>query len=99
MKVRATRIGFFNHIRRREGDVFTIPDTPRRKLSDKDANRIEFEPVKDKAGTVPAAFGTWMEPVGAREPEKTSTAQEALNKASDDLKAGKGARTGELEVI
>lgn len=123
MKVRATRIGYFNHIRRREGDVFSIPDTPRRpvrKIETVESEEIvdsgtgtvhriakrRFRPdapevlaLADKAGTVPAALGSWMEPVSARTPDKTSTAQEALNQKSDEIKAGKVASRGGSEEL
>jgi hypothetical protein len=121
MKVQATRTGFYNHIRRREGDVFTIPDTPTRKLTEKDKQRIEYDAVKkdvkvkvdgkDVVEThVPAAFGTWMEPVEARAPERVSTAQQAVRKASDEINtarrggstpgtAGDERVTGDAEVI
>lgn len=101
MKVRAIRPGFFNHIRRREGDVFSIPDKPVRKLNAKELASGSFDAVVNKAGEVPAAFGSWMEQVGKSEPERTTTAQQALNKASDELKAGKAPAeaTGDAEVI
>ena len=133
MKVRATRIGYFNHLRRREGDVFNIPDQPRRKVRKSEeveteevtdhctgsTHRIvkrrfrpdtqEVQALADKAGTVPQALGSWMEPVNGNTPEKTSTAQEALNKRSEELKAEKQASragneeeqtaTGNAEVI
>lgn len=133
MKVRATRLGFYEHIRRREGDVFTIADEPRRKV--RKTEEIETEEVvdsgsgsvrkiakrrfrpdppqvlalADKAGTVPVALGSWMEPVDKRTPERFSTAQQHINKVTDELKADKvagrssagdeGNATGDAEVI
>lgn len=91
MKVRATMTGYFDHLRRREGDVFTIPDEPRRDKWPKE-NQRAFDEAKGKDGKVPQAYSTrWMEPVSAAVPEKISTAQEAVNKASADIKAGKQA--------
>lgn len=54
MKVRAIRAGFFNHIRRRgddalgegKGDVFNIPDTPRRKVRKNEEQ--QFDEVTDE---------------------------------------------------
>lgn len=39
IRVRATRIGYFDHIRRREGDVFTIRNEPA--FSDKWMERVD----------------------------------------------------------
>lgn len=109
MKVRAVRTGFFDHIRRRgddvlgegRGDVFSIPDAPRRKLSEKDAREAAFEPFKAKDGTVPSACGKWMVPVAAREVERVTTGPQALATVQADLKASKtpGGSTGDAEVI
>jgi hypothetical protein len=120
MKVRAIRTGFFDHIRRRgddvlgegRGDVFTIPDKPTRKLSDKDAKDPAFDAVKTSVKVkvdgkdvtevhAPAAFGKWMAPVGAREAERVTTGPQALATVQGALKAEKSgqAATGDSEVI
>ena len=51
MKVRATQMGYIDLIRRREGDVFTIPDEPRRKLRDK-PELEEEEVINGRTGEV-----------------------------------------------
>lgn len=94
MKVRATRLGYYNHVRRYEGDVFSIPDTPRRKLTDREKQRSELMAVMDKDGTVPAVFGTWMQRVDDRARESITSAQDALNKTSQEIKAGRQAARG-----
>jgi hypothetical protein len=45
MKVKATRLGFYNHARRREGDVFVIADKPRRKV--RKTEERQFEEIED----------------------------------------------------
>jgi len=95
-------IGFFDHIRRRTGDVFVIPDTPRRglfpaekKLVDgNDEARAVYEQIKDSDGNVPLQFSfRWMEPVAASKAESTSTAQQSLDRKSEIIKKEKaGAR-------
>ena len=52
MKVRATRLGFWGGKRRREGDVFDVPETVR----DQDGVERAF------------ALGKWMEPVAEEPP-------------------------------
>lgn len=129
MKVRATRLGFYDHVRRREGDVFKIADEPRRKVrkvEERQFDEIEeaatgqtrkilkrrFRPdppeviaAADKDGTVPEALGSWMEIVDERVPEKVSTAQQEINRKTDEIKGAKQAArgavaaTGETEVI
>lgn len=63
VKVRATQLGYYDHARRREGDVFVIEE--------KDFSK------------------TWMEKVSATTPESVSTAQDAIDKANGELKAGR----------
>ena len=99
MKVKATATGYFGHMRRRDGDVFSIPDEPRRKVRTKDevsadghrryrADSPEVIALADKNGTIPAAFsGKWMVPVSDRAPERTTSAPEALRKHHDSVLA------------
>jgi hypothetical protein len=93
-------IGFFNHLRRRPGDVFVIPDSPRRlpfpgeqkMIEGNDEVRAVFDAVKDSQGKIPSQFSfRWMRPVDAGTPEKTSTSQEALDKKSAQIKQEKAA--------
>lgn len=91
-------IGFFDHARRRPGDVFTIPDEPRRELFRKEKSDVEsnaearavYEKIKDKEGKVPSQFSfKWMEPVASAEQDRVSTAQQAMDRRSADIKAEK----------
>ena len=66
----AVRTGYYDHVRRREGDVFVIDE---KDISDAD---IVDRPVPG-----------WMKRVAASTPLQHSTAQEALNKASEEIRA------------
>jgi len=89
IKVRATRTVFYEHARRREGDVFVLrqriitetdPKTGRALLDDK-------KQPKQRILTAEEQFSCRsMERVDDDEPEHTTTAQEALDKAADELK-------------
>lgn len=91
MKVRVQQgmTGFYEHLRRREGDVFSIPDEPRRTVSDKEKQLYPaVKEVMRKDGTVPQLYSSrWMEPASSHEPERTTKAQEVINKKHDDLVA------------
>lgn len=65
IKVRALRTVYYDHQRRREGDVF----------------QIEGMHHFSKTGA--------MELVDARTPEKTTTSQEKINQAHDEILAGR----------
>jgi hypothetical protein len=111
MKVRATRLGFTDYARRREGDVFSIPDKPTRALTAREQQRPELMAAAKKVEVkgkpdeyhVPATFGTWMEVVPARTPERVSTSQQEINRKHDEkieqMVGGSGGSTGEQEVI
>ena len=72
VKVRATRLGYFDHIRRRPGDVFTIPIMP--------------SVDGDAAGPYGRWFSErWMEVVPARTPESITTPAQALKQTHDDI--------------
>jgi hypothetical protein len=79
MKVRATQIGYFEHLRRRIDDVFTIPDEPRRKLRDR--VEMEHEEVIDGAGAV------------AKIPKKRFPVDGPLTKSIVDKKARSRSRS------
>ena len=64
IKVRATQMGYYDHARRRVGDVFVI------------ANEQAFS-------------SRWMERVGANEPERTTTATQALRQQHDEIIASR----------
>lgn len=73
VKVRATRLGYYDHGRRREGDVFVIDD-------------------KDFSTT-------WMERVADSTPEQVSGAQDAIDKANGELKAGRRSSADKSDEI
>lgn len=93
-------VGFYDHARRRPGDVFDVPDEPRRilfpaekKLTDenRDAKAV-YQRIKDKDGKVPQTFSfRWMEPVEDTMPLSHTTSQQALDHKSEMLKAEKAA--------
>jgi len=94
-------MGFYGHARRRPGDVFTIPDQPRRLPFPKEQRDIErggeaaevYAQIKDDAGKIPADFSfAWMEPVSIKVPESVSTAQQALDRRSEQIKNEKAAQ-------
>jgi hypothetical protein len=97
MKVRALRIGYYDHVRRREGDVFELKPVK--------GHKREGGKLVPHVFTVEEQFShVWMEKVAKNTPEKTSTAQQALNAASADLKAIKHGvqvddSTGSTDVI
>jgi len=65
--------GFFGELRRRQGDVFNIPDTPRRTPSEKEAKMPQCKEAMDKNGTVPESFSSlWMRRAPKGTPEKLS---------------------------
>lgn len=96
-------VGFFDHIRRRPGDRFAIPDEPRRVLfpaektlvdTNADAKAI-YNEIKDKEGKVPSAFSfRWMEPSQVAQ-DRVTTAQQALDKTSEGIRSEKAA-AGEI---
>lgn len=94
MKVVAIQTGYHDHMRRREGDVFSIPDAPRRKPSPKEMQYLGegMKPAMDKDGTIPQVYSAkWMRPVSANTPERKSTAQLAINKRHDEIRSGNAA--------
>lgn len=87
MKVRATRLGYYEHIRRREGDVFTL--VPRDvTIVDVKSQKIVLENGKPKMRhlTVEDQFSVnWMERVDEATPERITPAQAALSKVNNEL--------------
>ena len=93
MKVRATRVGYYEHIRRRLGDVFTpIPrevtlcnvDAGKPLLDEKGKPKMRLLTPEDQFSHI------WMERVDADEPEKITPAPEALAQAQKELKRSRG---------
>lgn len=98
--------GFFEHARRRTGDVFSIPDAPRRlpfpgeqkAIESSEETRAVYDAIKDKDGKIPKAFSfRWMEPAAASEGERISTAQGNMDKRAEEIRLEKaGAREAVL---
>ncbi len=86
MKVKATRTGYIYHVRRREGDVFTLkPIEAMVREKDHTTGREKFV---TKILTPEDQFSpNWMEKVEAKVPEKTSTSQQEIDRIHDELLA------------
>lgn len=94
MKVRATKTGYYDHLRRREGDVFELKPIDGHKVVNNKLVKHHF--------TVEEQFSpNWMEKVDRSTPEKVSTAQGALNEVSNGIKSGRAPATSRsnAEVI
>lgn len=86
MKVRATQAGYYNHIRRRPGDVFTLAPVKGTKVT---LHKDGREERKEHTFSAEEQFSErWMEKVSKHTPEKVTGAQKALNAASNALKSG-----------
>ena len=87
IKVRATQMFYYEHLRRREGDVFYLSPkyvTQVDKVSTLPLQK-DGKPVM-KLYTAEDQFDpNIMERVEDEEPERVTTAQQALNKAQDEL--------------
>lgn len=71
IKVRATRLGYYNDERKRVGDVFTISSA--RHTSGK------------RVGELKEFSHAWMEHVDPNVPERTTGPQQALNRATHQV--------------
>lgn len=104
VKVRATDVGYYDHKRQREGDVFMIDG----EKHDADVPLLDDkgEPVKRngkpvfrfRKGELKAFSPRWMEIVDPNTPEHTSSAPEALKRAQEEI-TGSKLPTGSLSVI
>jgi hypothetical protein len=94
VKVRATEPGYYDHARRRAGDVFTIDATPLEE--DIKETKNGKTRVRRKAGEIAAFSDRWMEFVDDRERESVSTSTEALGAFN---RAGLAARRRGEEVL
>lgn len=108
MKVRATKLGYYDLIRRREGDVFEL----------KPIETVDFEAIRAKLGnvrdadareavrrnpeakwpkrimTVDEQFSSvWMERVDPATPEKHSTAQQSIQRQHDEIASGRAPKS------
>lgn len=96
MKVRATRDGYYNHIRRRTGDVFELVPTERIINFFKDhtlREKVRLNPMatwpKETVSPKDQFSESWMEKVDSKTPESVTTSQQAINKAHDEIAAGR----------
>jgi hypothetical protein len=83
LKVRATQTGYYDHIRRRPGDVFLIDATPL------EADVKVGGKVTRKKGDIAAFSDRWMEVVDPRTPESVSTANDEIRRQHDELLASR----------
>lgn len=105
IRVRATQLGYYRYIRRREGDVFDLvpiknarvqqyvledPDDPE---SDRKLNPSTNLPIVETVTrdlTAEEQFSeVWMERVDANEKERVTTARDAIRKAHDEILGGR----------
>lgn len=92
LRVRAILPGYYDHIRRRLGDIFTLRPyqiTVVDPLTRKPALDDNFKP-KMRTLTVKEQFsGNWMEPVADDEEETLTSAQAALDDAQREIRDGR----------
>lgn len=89
IKVQATQMGYFDHIRRRAGDVFTIPgDTYEEDQVVTDATTGR-DRTMHRAGEVQAFSTRWMRRVSGSTPERITTGKEDLARQHDELLSSK----------
>lgn len=81
IKVRATRMGYYDDKRRRTGDVFTI--RPPYKVVDDDTG---------KEKTIDEFSRKWMVRVDGKTPERITTGKEDLKRQHDEAIAARGGR-------
>jgi hypothetical protein len=88
MKVIAVRPIYFGDIRRRIGDVFMIPDQPRREaFSEKEEKLETFKEAADKSGKVPQVFSSIaMRRAPKGTVEKVSTSLDGVAARNEALK-------------
>lgn len=112
IRVRATRIGYYDHVRRRIGDVFDLKARPG--LVDEPILDPETEePKEDRDGRIltrrvkrliPAEMqfsDRWMERVDPATPKKTTTSGEVIKARHDELVTARFGHkaTGDRDVI
>jgi len=107
IRVRAIRTGYYEHIRRREGDVFDL--VPRQGFTNEVVREAGKRPRKVQKPYVLTAedqFSVeWMEEVSPRTPLTTSTANDEIRRQHDEILAlkrpasGRDAAGEELEEL
>lgn len=80
IKVQATQMGYYDHIRRRPGDIFTISG----ETLEEDVKSSDGKKVLRKAGTVAAFSEKWMRRVAGNTPLRVTTVKEALQRNHDE---------------
>jgi|SRR6185503_1376806 len=109
MRVRATAPGYYNHIRRREGDVFTLvsreglisepvvdTETGEQRVHPRTGEPM-FRQVQGVLTPEEQFSDKWMEAVSDEEQETISTSRDAIRKRHDAILGG-GARTVDRDV-
>jgi hypothetical protein len=92
MRVRALSTGYYDHKRRRQGDVFDLIPIEGHKLEitrNAEGRRVSEKLVKHKFTPQEQFSEKWIEKVDKQTPLKVSTAQKALNAVQQDLKSGR----------
>lgn len=88
IRVRATRMGYYMHVRRREGDVFSlIPQNIIETVEEKDLKgRVVGNKKVSRLMTAREQFSArWMEEVEPQTPGKVTTGKQDLKAKHDDL--------------
>ena len=86
MRVVATKTGYYDHARRREGDVFDIEAAH---FSDADRTEKDGRPVPPG----------WMRKVASSTELSHSTAQDEINRQHDELLAARAGNAVDKDVI
>lgn len=94
VRVKSGHVGYIDHKRVREGDVFVIPDEPRRLVNKKELDIYpETKKLLDKDGKVPQLYSSrWMEAVPESTPERITTGKEVLEKFHNETLAERAAQ-------
>lgn len=92
IKVRATKVGYYDNARRRIDDVFTIDGT----IDERETLEVNTDPPTTKRNPnygQPLEFSAkWMERVDPSTPEKITTGREALRQHHDETLGARVAR-------
>jgi hypothetical protein len=84
LRVRATRLGYYDHKRRREGDVFTLRPVVGKKLEKTTPGGVGK--LVPHTFTVEEQFSEyWMEVVASSTPEHTTSAPEDLRRKHEEI--------------
>lgn len=90
VKVKDGMTGYFEHERKRAGDVFNVPDEPRREPTAFEMRDPDYKLALGEDGKLPQTYSVkWMEPAGEREEIVTTSAPDALKKKHNEIKKEK----------